>query len=179
MSYKVVRNASNAVVAWGPNDSNYEPTIAAGCTLTIEETLPPPTSAELKATAKALVKSIRNAALAKFVANAGVAGVYDVNYDAAVAYDANNTTLVLRNGKTSGGHCTEFGALLGMTAAQFATYIIAENRQTSPTKRCAVLMHEIEGEYLRLYYSAIDAMLDAAVIAAPAAYQAFCDSRNP
>lgn len=127
----------------------------------------------------AQIKSIRNIALAKFVANAGVGGVYDVNYEAAIAYDAGNTTLVLRNGKTSGTHCTEFGTLLGMTAAQFAAYIIAENRQTTPTKRCAVLMHEIEGEYLRLYCSAIAAMTDADAIAAPAAYQAFCDSRNP
>lgn len=176
MSYKVIRNASNAVVAYGPNDNNYAPGIPAGCTLTIEEIQP---TFDVKATAKASIKAIRNAALAKFVANAGVGGVYDVNYEAAVAHDAGNTTLLLRNGKTSGEHCTELGTLLGMTAAQFATYIIAENRQVTPTKRCAVLMHEIEVEYLRLYYSAVAAMTDLNAIAAPAAYQTFCDSRNP
>ena len=40
MSYKVVKNAEGKVVAFGPNDNNYEPTIKVGETLTIEETLP-------------------------------------------------------------------------------------------------------------------------------------------
>jgi len=36
MSYKIVRNAAGDVVAFGPNDDHYEPTIKDGETLTIE-----------------------------------------------------------------------------------------------------------------------------------------------
>ena len=40
MSYKVVRNSQGDVVAFGPNDNNYEPHIAAGNVLTVENTEP-------------------------------------------------------------------------------------------------------------------------------------------
>ena len=54
MSFKVVKNQAGAVVAFGPNDENYEPAIAAGNTLTIEVvqpviTPPVPTYRELRA----------------------------------------------------------------------------------------------------------------------------------
>jgi hypothetical protein len=36
MTYKIVKNSAGELVAFGPNDENYEPTIKAGETLTIE-----------------------------------------------------------------------------------------------------------------------------------------------
>jgi hypothetical protein len=36
MTYKIVKNAAGEVVAFGPNDENYEPFIKDGETLTIE-----------------------------------------------------------------------------------------------------------------------------------------------
>jgi hypothetical protein len=36
MSYKIVKNTEGEVVAFGPNDDNYIPTIKAGEVLTIE-----------------------------------------------------------------------------------------------------------------------------------------------
>ena len=37
MSYKLVKNAANEVISFGPNDDMYEPTLNKGETLTIEE----------------------------------------------------------------------------------------------------------------------------------------------
>lgn len=36
MSYKIVKNAAGDIVAFGPNDENYEPFIKDGETLTVE-----------------------------------------------------------------------------------------------------------------------------------------------
>jgi hypothetical protein len=36
MSYKIVKNTEGDVVAFGPNDDSYEPTVKDGETLTIE-----------------------------------------------------------------------------------------------------------------------------------------------
>lgn len=40
MSYKIVKNAVNEIVSFGPNDDNYEPLIKDGETLSIEEKMP-------------------------------------------------------------------------------------------------------------------------------------------
>ena len=40
MSFKVVKTSSGAIVAFGPNDANYEPMLKNGEILTIEETPP-------------------------------------------------------------------------------------------------------------------------------------------
>lgn len=40
MSYKVVRNSDGLVVAFGPNNEHYEPTVKAGETLAIEQDQP-------------------------------------------------------------------------------------------------------------------------------------------
>ena len=40
MSFKIVRNAQGDVVAYGPNDDNYEPTVKSGEVLSVESTLP-------------------------------------------------------------------------------------------------------------------------------------------
>jgi hypothetical protein len=36
MSYKIVKNSAGELVAFGPNDEHYEPTVKDGETLTIE-----------------------------------------------------------------------------------------------------------------------------------------------
>ena len=48
MSYKVVRDSNGAPVAFGPNDSNYEPTLKNGETLSVEQSVPGTTAAQLK-----------------------------------------------------------------------------------------------------------------------------------
>lgn len=40
MSYKVVRNLDGLVIAFGPNNEHYEPTVEASQTLSIEENQP-------------------------------------------------------------------------------------------------------------------------------------------
>ena len=54
MTYKIVRNTAGDVVAFGPNDDNYEPTVKKGETLTIEDNAPPPdtSAADAQAAAK-------------------------------------------------------------------------------------------------------------------------------
>lgn len=42
MSFKVVRNAAGAVVAFGPDSDGYEPTLAEGCLLSVETEAPAP-----------------------------------------------------------------------------------------------------------------------------------------
>ena len=62
MSYKIVKNADGDVVAFGPNDSNYAPTIPAGHTLVVVSSLPPPPLSEVKATKLAQLEQARDAA---------------------------------------------------------------------------------------------------------------------
>ena len=54
MTYKIVRNTAGDVVAFGPNDDNYEPTVKKGEMLTIEDNAPPPdtSTADTQAAAK-------------------------------------------------------------------------------------------------------------------------------
>lgn len=40
MSYKVIRDAAGTVLAFGPNDEHYDPTIPQGFMLTIEASYP-------------------------------------------------------------------------------------------------------------------------------------------
>jgi len=40
MIYKIVRNNAGDVVAFGPDDDNYEPTVKAGEVLSVEDKLP-------------------------------------------------------------------------------------------------------------------------------------------
>ena len=47
-NYKVVRNANEEAVCYGPNDNNYEPVVGVGCKLSIEEFIPSKTPAELQ-----------------------------------------------------------------------------------------------------------------------------------
>ena len=56
MSYKVVRDSLGVVIAFGPNDNNYDPTIKNGEVLTIEANAPEPSMDQQAKT----VRSSRN-----------------------------------------------------------------------------------------------------------------------
>lgn len=48
MSYKVVRDADENVICFGPNDDNYDPVVAAGQVLHVEDSKPTDYIAELQ-----------------------------------------------------------------------------------------------------------------------------------
>lgn len=124
------------------------------------------------------IKEIRAAAQERFTKNSGVTTVYGLNYEAAVL-GAGDTTTILRNDKTPFQHLHDLGQYAisaqyptGMTAEQFAAYIIAENRGPTPYTAGGVKMTEIEVEYMRVLYA--QPVTEQSV----AEYQAFCDARQ-
>ena len=124
------------------------------------------------------IKGIRETALERFTKNSGVSQVYSLNYEAAML-GATDTTTLLRTGKTPAQHLEAKGSRFlsadfpaGMTAEQFATYIINENRGTDPYTAGAIKMDEIEDEYLTAVTT--PTVTEQMV----AAYQAFCDART-
>ena len=110
------------------------------------------------------IKGIREAYLERFPKNSGVDNVYVLNYQAATL-GVEDTTTILRNGKAPATHLGDFGVNIGMTAAQFAAYVLSENLLAGQR------MTEIEAEYLRLYYDGPLAVLDVDN------YKAYCDAR--
>jgi hypothetical protein len=120
--------------------------------------------AVLDAMYKQRVKQIRASTLETFPKNSGIDNVYVLNYQAATLGAVDNTT-ILRNGKTPAVHLADFGTPLGMTAEQFATYVLAENLAAGAK------MTEIESAYLAAYYASTTT---AQMVVD---YQAFCDAR--
>lgn len=116
------------------------------------------------------IQEIRAQALEKATKNSGVAAIYEENYQAAVAVDAGAGDITeMKDGKTATQYMSGFGARLGMTAAQFAAYIIAENKRVGPT------LYLVENEYLRLAYSVIPAETSVAkLLTYPDDYRRFC-----
>jgi len=116
------------------------------------------------------IKSIRKQALAQLTIDSGVSAVYSENYVAAVAHKSGQgAATVMKDGQTASVYLSGFGAQLGMSAGQFADYIIAENRRIGPTA------YQVEQEYLRLAYSVIP--LEPSVsklLAYPDDYRRFC-----
>lgn len=115
------------------------------------------------------VKQIRAQALDKIAKCAGVLALYDENYKAACAFDEGFSGEIMKDGKTAVEYLTGLGSRLGMTAQQFAAYIISENRRVNPTA------YAVEQEYLRLAYAVIPALTKVAdVLSTPAEYRRFC-----
>lgn len=116
------------------------------------------------------IQDIRAQALEKSTKNSGVSAIYDENYQASVAFTAGTgSTTLMRNGMTATAYLTGFGARLGMTAAQFAAYIIAENKRVGPTA------YQVEDEYLRLAYGVIPVETSVTkLLGYAAAYRTFC-----
>lgn len=92
------------------------------------------------------IKYIRESALAVIPKNAGVLAVYDENYKAAVAVIEGRGAEVMKDGSSALAFLSRFGEKFGMTAEQFAGYIIGENRRVNPTTVA------IEERYLALCY---------------------------
>lgn len=121
-------------------------------------------AAKEQAKLKSQIKEIRATALETFPKNSGIDNVYVLNFQAATL-GAADTTTILRNGKTPASHLGDFGAPLGMTAAQFGAYILTENLSAGQK------MTEIEGEYLENYYAPV--VTEQMVVD----FQTFCDVR--
>jgi hypothetical protein len=123
------------------------------------------------------IKTLRQQGLDKAALSSGVLAVYNTNYEAATNFLAGNGSLLVKNGMTSIDYLSGFGANLGMTATQFANYIVSENYRVGPTA------YSIEKRYLALTYAgdlsegvypvSILTTVDA-VVAAVDAYRIFC-----
>ena len=122
----------------------------------------------LKAQVAEQLKTIRQLALDKVARSPGVLAVYDENYRAAQAYQAGaGDTTIMKDGRTATAYLAGFGARLGMTAGQFAAYIVSENQRVAPTA--------IEDEYLRLVYGLIPTLQDVDILLGlPDSFRRFC-----
>lgn len=97
----------------------------------------------------AQIVDLRKSALDRIALSPGVSAIYDENYQASVYFQEGQPNIVMKNGMTAQDYLAGFGAKLGMTAAQFAAYIVTENVRVGPTA------YQIEQEYLRLCYGVI------------------------
>jgi len=57
MTYKIIRDALGDVVCYGPNDSNYDPAVKSGETLTIEDAIPSPSQKDIDKAASQAAKN--------------------------------------------------------------------------------------------------------------------------
>lgn len=122
------------------------------------------------------VKGLRKAALDSFVkVSPGISRIYSENYFASTEFQAGRTTTPMVDGSTVAQYLGLLGSRIGMTATQFAAYIINENRGTVGL---AIKAKDIEDEYLRLVYTAMPAMTGAQAVQAVTDYTAFCDARK-
>lgn len=141
------------------------------------ESLLPVWLSVIKQKALAQVKELRQIGLDNAARSAGVLAVYNTNYEAAQYFMAGKGDTVLKTGKTSTEYLTGFGINLGMTAAQFANYIISENKRMGPS------IYQVEKRYLALTYAGdtslnilpINALTsEEAIIAAVNDFAVFC-----
>lgn len=105
MTYKVVRDSEGDAVCFGPNDDNYVPTIAAGHTLNIEESLPTITQIPQEVTALQGLLALDAA---------GLSGAYDtwatsVSRTFAEKAFINKSVTWRRNSETIAAACTALG----------------------------------------------------------------------
>lgn len=101
----------------------------------------------VKMQALADIHAIRQDGLDRAARSAGILTIYETNYSAAENFLAGNPSAILHSGMTAEAHLTGFGANLGMTALQFANYVIAENHRVAPD------MYAVERRYLALTYA--------------------------
>ena len=104
-------------------------------------------------------------------ANPGISEVYRENYTASAALvSGQGDATIMRNGMTATQYLTGLGSQIGMTALQFAQYIITENVNLAPAA------YRVEQEYMRLTYNAVpNATTVLELLAIPANYQIFCN----
>lgn len=128
--------------------------------------------ADLKAAALSQIKEIRRQTLDRFVRSAGVQAVYDQNLAAAKAFTASDIAFRTRDGRTAEDYLVTIGAATGMSAEQFADFVIAEN--TLAAQRCV----EVESEYVRVGYDVIANATFESIQTAVSDYQSFCAARQ-
>lgn len=132
--------------------------------------------AEQKGTSIGQVKELRKTTLDSLVKySPGVSRIYSENYFASVEFQAGRTGTLMADGSTASAYLGLLGSRVGMTATQFAAYIIGEN---SGTVGMAIKGREIEDEYMRLVYTAMPAMTAAQAVQAVVDYTAFCNARK-
>ena len=123
MRFKVVKNSSGDVVAFGPNDKNYEPTVKTGETLTIQDDTPAmplaiPQSVSMAQARKALV--LGGVSMAS-VASA-IAAISDATQRELAQIDWEYSTTVRR---VSSPLVQSLGPALGLTDAQIDALFVA------------------------------------------------------
>lgn len=129
--------------------------------------------ADLRKSAVAEVKRMRQSALDTFPKSAGVAEVYAENLRAAQAVAAGNGgTTTMRDGSTAAAYLATMAAGMGITVAQFSAYVIAENTAA------AVKAREIEAEYIRVAYTYIPACTFEQVQTVAQEFSTFCAART-
>ena len=127
----------------------------------------------LRKWAIAEVKRIRQSALDTFPKSSGVAEVYAENLRAAQAVAAGNGgTTTMRDGATANAYLATMAAGMGITAAQFSAYVIAENTAAATKAR------EIEAEYIRVAYSFIPTCSFEQVQTVADGFRDFCAART-
>lgn len=175
---KVIMMQDGAQLASMQNNASQIPDAVAGV-VTDEEYLAliAPSPSEAKVAAIEKVKELRRSSLDKFVKNSpGISRVYAENYFAATELQAGRPDTMMVSGATATAYLLSIGQNFSMTAAQFATYIINENRGTVGL---AIKVSEIEAEYVRLVYAAMPTMTAEQVEQAVIDYTAFCAARVP
>jgi len=121
--------------------------------------------ATLKASALERIKTTRQNTLDQFTKSAGVAAVYDENLLAAQRFTATDVT-PMRGGQTPEQYLLAMGSKLGMTAPQFAAYVITEN-SLAARKAAAV-----EAVYLAFAYGRLVASTFESIQTLDSEYQA-------
>lgn len=152
-----------------PDERFWSITDAADGSLSAE----PKDLADLRQTAIADVKRLRQSALDTFPRSTGVSEVYAENLRAAQALTSGGgATTIMRDGSTAEAYLGAMAAGMGITAAQFAAYVLAENTAA------AVKAREIEAEYVRLAYTFIPGCSFEQVQLVADGFRDFCAART-
>lgn len=134
---------------------------------------PVPTLADLRKNVTAEIKGLRQAALDAFARSAGVSEMYSENLKAAQAANKGaGASTLMRDGTTADAYLAAMAAGMGVSAAQFCAYVLAENA-TAATKA-----REIEAEYLRVAYTFLPAASFEEVQAAAESFRQYCTART-
>lgn len=135
-----------------------------------------PTLAEAKTNAVTTIKQTRINTLDLYPKRSvGVSMIYAANVSAAIRFQNNDTT-ILPTGQTPEVYLGTLGVELGMTAAQFAAYIISENLRLGAEGQTPPSACDVECHYLRASVAAQAAATVEAVQTIVDDYISFCST---
>lgn len=130
--------------------------------------------AAAKAKGITTIKETRKSTLDRYQKySTGIARTYLDNLFAAQKFLAADTSL-MATGQTPEQYLSLLGVEIGMTAAQFANYIISENLRLTAPNQTIPSAYDVEREYLKAQVAAQSALTAEAVQAIVAGYIAFC-----